>query len=994
MATLFENELVLPGVITEILPTYSEGYDTSLFGTTESMVIIGTAFNGPVGRPVVIYSPEHAKYIFGDSFDPKSRKEATLVAEIYNAWERGTRTIYAIRVSGKDMYKDYDLAVESRLKLRLSTIFPSNENKDCYFVYEASQGQGAAGVFKIYKPASKATITEKMQGAVDGTDSILLNSLDLDVYSLEKNSKLADAIRIFNENLNNNGLRLSIVNEEGANVTDTDKDAHALSLGDMFPGLYTVCRNANATGVIAATDVEYVNNDSMAAYKGFNGALWKKLVLNSDVNAPYPIYAVNNSDLVNKILSTGVVADEKFDWVKVVGNVNKVYKKDTVDYEEVEIDNFDLYSNLGSGFAKTAKIQEIEKKDQDGQVTGTYYKVVETPYGDENRVIGLTDGIYSVLENYGTDYRVLTCATAETKMNSRLPKKDEFKKSNGLTLALTDGSVERIAVKANVEVKDFTMAKDYIMTVSQVEMDKELILASLLEDKKYKRVPTIDSLDAKVDVADGQLAVLFVAAGSESKAVAGDAKAGLAVADGSTFSSVDAYKLCKYNAKTKSFEIVTSKYFSLNSKGEVKDRFAISDETGKITPLYVAKGAQIVEGTYPLTKETLEADKYVIVESQIANIAKTTADGLAPLVGLQALLNYEEGNDYTLAYIDRVPATNAKSKSIVNIISNKLEWCTYEELMQDLNDEQELSKLFSFSLKDPVFGPADVAMSLTAKGVDRGEPTYDINKYIPYTTTDNFARQLAQHCMYTSLKTYPTHGVIGCEKLTGVTLNAISKKVDDILSLNLDLHVKKSNGNDLHDKNNMSYPIGRCLSVTFIQYPVSTGNGYNYISNGAAGYAGMISTLPVGKSSTNQSINIPSLSYELSQYQLGKLCSRGFVVCKNSTKGIAIADGVTQAPVDSPFARLSTTKTMNIVDRVLRAAIEPFIGLQDTLANRNSLETSIKSELNKLLDNILRAYDFKLSTEANSQRLGVIFIDYVIAPTNEIKEVRNRIQVK
>ena len=38
--------------------------------------------------------------------------------------------------------------------------------------------------------------------------------------------------------------------------------------------------------------------------------------------------------------------------------------------------------------------------------------------------------------------------------------------------------------------------------------------------------------------------------------------------------------------------------------------------------------------------------------------------------------------------------------------------------------------------------------------------------YIPYRTVDNFARQLAQHCTYTELKTGPTHGFIGCERMT------------------------------------------------------------------------------------------------------------------------------------------------------------------------------------------------------------------------------------
>ena len=38
MATLFENELVLPGVITEIIEDYTEGYDSSLFEIGKSVV--------------------------------------------------------------------------------------------------------------------------------------------------------------------------------------------------------------------------------------------------------------------------------------------------------------------------------------------------------------------------------------------------------------------------------------------------------------------------------------------------------------------------------------------------------------------------------------------------------------------------------------------------------------------------------------------------------------------------------------------------------------------------------------------------------------------------------------------------------------------------------------------------------------------------------------------------------------------------------------------
>ena len=50
----FDNELTLPGVITEILPTTINFGAGSEFGTTESVTIIGTAFNGTVGEPVPI----------------------------------------------------------------------------------------------------------------------------------------------------------------------------------------------------------------------------------------------------------------------------------------------------------------------------------------------------------------------------------------------------------------------------------------------------------------------------------------------------------------------------------------------------------------------------------------------------------------------------------------------------------------------------------------------------------------------------------------------------------------------------------------------------------------------------------------------------------------------------------------------------------------------------------------------------------------------------
>ena len=268
--------------------------------------------------------------------------------------------------------------------------------------------------------------------------------------------------------------------------------------------------------------------------------------------------------------------------------------------------------------------------------------------------------------------------------------------------------------------------------------------------------------------------------------------------------------------------------------------------------------------------------------------------------------------------------------------------------------------------------------------------------YRAYTTTDNFARHLAQHCLYTSLKNYPTHGVIGCDKLTGVSLSTIANRVKQVSELNLDMSVKKGNGNYLYNSDNTPIPVGRCVSVVFAQYPVTTGNGYNYISSGASGYAGMVSTLSADRSSTNQVINISTnnLMMNLSNYQLTKLNAAGIVCVRQVGDTVVVVDGITQAPIDSAYRRLSTTKIINAVAKLLRDAIQPFIGLPQSTSNMNSMETAVKSVLNSVKGVLINDYKYALSTNnADSSTIGVVDIAYMITPAYEIKQVRNKISI-
>jgi hypothetical protein len=57
------------------------------------------------------------------------------------------------------------------------------------------------------------------------------------------------------------------------------------------------------------------------------------------------------------------------------------------------------------------------------------------------------------------------------------------------------------------------------------------------------------------------------------------------------------------------------------------------------------------------------------------------------------------------------------------------------------------------------------------------------------------------------------------------------------------------------------------------------------------------------------------------------------------------------------------------------------------------MNTAIKSALNDLKDVIIADYKFKIYTDSSNGNLGVIRIDYVLIPLNEIREIRNRVEI-
>lgn len=967
----FQDEL-LPGVLTEIQQDYNYGYYTTTWGTTSSVLVLGTAFTGPLNKVVKIYSPEHALFVFGNTYDSANHKEASLVTGIQDVYDKGCRSIYACRIAGKDIYKDFELAPNLGYKLRVSGAYPSNECKDMYIRFV---NDGIHLKLIYYKPADRSTIYEKMNGVVDSADSMIETVLDLSgTWGYTSETKISELINLFNTYRTNNVLRLSIV-KDGVDVTSTDPEAQNLPIASIFSGMYFIGRDKNLCDAFTLVDDKLAETDNLWK-KRTNVNTFRVLKINTDINASYPI--AGEYDALRNIF-TAVTTTSTFDFVDNVANIDLLYGKDDTDYEQVDISGFDLYKALGSGFATTA---HIELKNPDIQnPTEKDYVVKETGEDNTNRIVAISDGLYSMLQNVPTDYRVLAHSSAIESMDTKLPSKKEFltKVAGDIQFIKTDD--DKKAIRITPIVNDDTGISD----TNKFSFD----LSIVADD-------TIVPVETKDCAATHTAKAIAVVTDNSADSIKG-------IKDGETFAikTEDSYDI---------FLMRNGTQVSIDGMKSVFDgEYFFDVENGKILKVTYSENQTAPAKTYAVTA----MDYSTYTADSISDGGK--ANFLVSLDNNTFVAKYDETSNKAdiIGSIDQVLTSDASGIYVIPALHNSgnthkiiitedyASANTYESFMHDL--ESALGKSFTFEYAENFESYKNEYLNSDAATLNNqttvaglfAKQVFDTTKYIPYKTTDNLARQLAQHCTYTSIKTGSTHGIIGYRKISDTSITGIAKVVDQACKTDFDLYAKRPNGKYMLDKDSSPYNIGKNISMTFGCYYVTTADGYKYVSNGAGGYAGMISALSIDQSSTNQPIDIDELPFELTNYQLENLTNAGFVTFKNSyTKGTVVTDGITMAPNTSAFKRLSTTRITGFIETLIRSACEPFIGRQNNLANRNSIKTAVNSALYKIMGTLIKDFDFTITSDLSQQKLGIIDIDYVIVPYYEIRQIRNRITIK
>jgi len=282
----------------------------------------------------------------------------------------------------------------------------------------------------------------------------------------------------------------------------------------------------------------------------------------------------------------------------------------------------------------------------------------------------------------------------------------------------------------------------------------------------------------------------------------------------------------------------------------------------------------------------------------------------------------------------------------------------------------------------------DIVVPMGAK-VDSTKTGYNSITGLRENVNAQFHVQLGDFLEEVSMNVNETIGFIGVESPRDTSQRTINNWVERLTKRDLSDPLRGANIVPLFD----NYRVNICA---FEPYFTNVG-GISYYSNGAAAYAGMVSSYPSHIAPTNKPIrNIFKSRFVLSHAQLSKLMNERYVTMKNRPgRNPVILDAMTLAAPGSDYTRLSTVRIVFNTMDIVREVCDPYIGQPNTLEHRNAMDQSITRGLQAMIDEgALRAYNFNIISTPDMQVLGDVDIELVLVPVFEIRKIRATVKLR
>jgi hypothetical protein len=204
-------------------------------------------------------------------------------------------------------------------------------------------------------------------------------------------------------------------------------------------------------------------------------------------------------------------------------------------------------------------------------------------------------------------------------------------------------------------------------------------------------------------------------------------------------------------------------------------------------------------------------------------------------------------------------------------------------------------------------------------------------------------------------------------------------------------------GNPQTDSNGTVIDIGKYLSV--VMGSVNTPNlgsfGLNArTANGAGLYAGLLSTIIAGESTTNRLIPRVSLPYTIKKTKLDELAGAGYVSFQNKTVGTVVVSGELATSDASDYDYVSTAIIVSTVIRNIRTRLEPFIGKGLNQVTVAAAQTAVEAIFqDAVASGSVVKYSATVLVEPAENGRGKLRIPITIVPAFELREVNTSVKL-
>ncbi len=200
-----------------------------------------------------------------------------------------------------------------------------------------------------------------------------------------------------------------------------------------------------------------------------------------------------------------------------------------------------------------------------------------------------------------------------------------------------------------------------------------------------------------------------------------------------------------------------------------------------------------------------------------------------------------------------------------------------------------------------------------------------------------------------------------------------------------------SNSDIITDFGGHKIDIGKYLSIfsaPFVFFNDFDESGLGYQANGAAFYAGFVSSLAFRSAPTNKAVLGVRAPFRLFKPKLNSLSGAKYVTTKQKEGLLKIADSPTAARQDSDYQRLTTIRIVAGAIDIVRRVGDPYLGEPNTKLRREALETSLRKELADYAKaGNLQRFDIRVLATPTQVIQGDQTIELELVPAFELRKI-------